>query len=196
MGGLVETYTDTRMSEAEFCMGWARTDSKGLSQTGKPIKGASKGKQQIRPKVESEEQKRGNISGGSWKRRARQSPIKEVDPLLNVGAGTKRKPEDYNPNLLHVNMYGKKTKVLEAWSYSKVPVLVAKTEGTSFMDVMWQLLMIDGGSDEVAARVLTIAWALWQNRNAIRLGGGRKSGQKLVRGVLDYLAEFGAAMEM
>ena len=45
---------------------------------------------------------------------------------------------------------------------------------------MWQLLMIDGGSDEAATRVITIAWALWHNRNEVRNGGARKSGQGLV----------------
>lgn len=45
--------------------------------------------------------------------------------------------------------------------------------------------MIERGSDEAAARVLTIAWALWHNRNEVRNGGVRKSGQGLVQWALE-----------
>nr|POF06678.1 hypothetical protein CFP56_60065 [Quercus suber] len=84
----------------------------------------------------------------------------------------------------------------EAWNCSKVTVQVARAEGVSFLDVMWQLMMVDGGKDEVAARVVTIAWSLWHNRNEMRNGGVRKSGQRLVQWAMDYLAEYGAAMEL
>nr|POE98179.1 wat1-related protein [Quercus suber] len=45
-----------------------------------------------------------------------------------------------------------------------------------FWKRIWSLpiphkLMIDRGSDEAAARVITIAWALWHNRNGMRNGG-------------------------
>ncbi|XP_050278121.1 uncharacterized protein LOC126719630 [Quercus robur] len=87
-------------------------------------------------------------------------------------------------------------KAQEVWGCSKVTVRVARTEGVSFLDIMWQLLMIDGGSDEVAARVSPIAWALWNNRNEMRNGGERKLGQGLVQWAMEYLAEYGATMEL
>jgi len=88
------------------------------------------------------------------------------------------------------------SKAQEVWGCSKVTVRVARTEGVSFLDIIWQLLMIDEGSDEAAARVITIAWALWNNRNKMRNGGERKSGQGLVQWAMEYLAEYGAAMEL
>nr|POF00671.1 retrovirus-related pol polyprotein from type-2 retrotransposable element r2dm [Quercus suber] len=55
--------------------------------------------------------------------------------------------------------------------------------------------MIEGGNDEVAARVLTIAWALWQNKNATRLGEGRKSTKSWAQTLTDgaTFSNFGAA---
>ena len=88
------------------------------------------------------------------------------------------------------------SKAQEVWGCSKVTMHVAKIEGVSFLDIMWQLLMIYGGSDEAAARVITIAWALWNNRNEIRNGGERKLGQRLVQLAMEYLAKYGAAMEL
>nr|POE78255.1 hypothetical protein CFP56_62649 [Quercus suber] len=52
---------------------------------------------------------------------------------------------------------------------------VVGLKGVSFLDVMWQLMMVDGGSDEAAARMVTIAWTLWHNRNEMRNGGVQKS---------------------
>ena len=60
---------------------------------------------------------------------------------------------------------------------------------------MWQLMMIEGIKDDQAARVVTIAWALWHNRNELRNGDVRKSGQVLVKWAMDYLAEYGAVIE-
>jgi len=88
------------------------------------------------------------------------------------------------------------SKAQEVWGCSKVTMRVAKIEGVSFLDIIWQLLMIYGGSDEVAARVITIAWALWNNRNEMQNGGERKSGQGLVQLAMEYLAKYGAAMEL
>lgn len=117
-GGMVEINTDTMMLEVEFSLGWASTGLKGMTQNGKPSKGASKGKQTIRPKVTSEKHRSGKIinetvgfSEGSWKRRVRQSPLTIVDSPLSVGDRTKRKSEVSNTDLLHINWHEKKTKV-------------------------------------------------------------------------------------
>uniref|UniRef100_A0A7N2M3F0 Uncharacterized protein n=1 Tax=Quercus lobata TaxID=97700 RepID=A0A7N2M3F0_QUELO len=50
--------------------------------------------------------------------------------------------------------------------------------------------------DDKAARFVTIAWALWHNRNEMRNGGVRKSGQVLVHWAMEYLAEYGITTEM
>lgn len=108
------------MSEAEFSLGWASTSLKGVTQNGKPSKGASKGKQKLKPKDTSEKHRSDKIikefvgfSEGLWKRRARQSPSTVVDLPLSMGAGTKRKPEVSNIKLLHMNLHEKKKKVTE-----------------------------------------------------------------------------------
>ena len=39
-------------------------------------------------------------------------------------------------------------KAHEAWEYLKVAVNIGKVEGTSFMDLMWPVLMVDGREAE------------------------------------------------
>ncbi|KAL0011301.1 hypothetical protein SO802_006409 [Lithocarpus litseifolius] len=88
------------------------------------------------------------------------------------------------------------SKAKEAWECSKVNVCAARIGGVSFQGVMWQLLMVEGVDDEKAARVVTIAWTLWHNRNEMWNEGVRKSGQVLVQWAMEYLAEYGVAMEL
>lgn len=87
-------------------------------------------------------------------------------------------------------------KAQEAWTCSKLVMIPDNAVGTSFLDLMWQLLMVEDIGDESAAKVLTIAWALWHNRNEMRNGGARKSGQMVVHWARENLAEYAAAMEM
>lgn len=54
--------------------------------------------------------------------------------------------------------------------------------------------MNEGVGEDQVAQTVTIAWALWHNRNEIRCGGVRKSGQHLSRKVSDYLMEYRAAV--
>ena len=49
------------------------------------------------------------------------------------------------------------------------------------MDLMWKMVIIDWVEEEKVARMVTIAWALWFNRNEIRIGGARKAGKDVVR---------------
>ena len=86
-------------------------------------------------------------------------------------------------------------KAQEAWECSKLAMNSNRTKGISFQDLMWQLMMIEGIRDDQATRVVTIAWALWHNRNELRNGDVRKSGQVLVKWAMDYLAEYGAVIE-
>lgn len=86
-------------------------------------------------------------------------------------------------------------KAQEAWECSKLAMNSNRTKGISFQDLMWQLMMIEGIRDDLATRVVTIAWALWHNRNELRNGDVRKSGQVLVKWAMDYLAEYGAVIE-
>ena len=58
---------------------------------------------------------------------------------------------------------------------------------------MWQVLMVDGVEVAQVARVVTIAWPLWHNKNELRNGGEKKSGQALVQRAMDHLTEYEAA---
>nr|POF11347.1 hypothetical protein CFP56_48177 [Quercus suber] len=64
------------------------------------------------------------------------------------------------------------------------------------MDLMWQVLMVDGVEVAKAVRVATIAWALWHNSNELRNGGEKKSGKAPVQRAMDYLTEYEAAVEV
>ena len=55
------------------------------------------------------------------------------------------------------------------------------------MDLMWKMVIIDQVQEEKVARMVTIAWALWFNRNEIKLGGVRKAGKDVVRWATQYL---------
>lgn len=63
------------------------------------------------------------------------------------------------------------------------------------MDLLWKMVIIDWVDEEKVARMVTIAWALWFNRNEIRLGGARKTGKDVVRWATHYLEEYWAANE-
>lgn len=65
----------------------------------------------------------------------------------------------------------------------------------TFHDLMWTSLMVDGVDDDHGARMVTIAWTLWHNRNEVRHGGERKKGQALVQWALGYIAEYRAAID-
>ena len=66
---------------------------------------------------------------------------------------------------------------------------------SSFMDLLWKMVIIDQVEEEKVARMVIIAWALWFNRNEIRFGGARKAGKDMVRWATHYLEEYWAANE-
>ena len=84
-------------------------------------------------------------------------------------------------------------KAKEVWECSKLVIGWNGGTNQTFQDLMWELLINgDAGEDKVAYAV-TIAWALWHNRNEVRYGGVRKSGQQISSWASDYLREYRAA---
>ena len=65
----------------------------------------------------------------------------------------------------------------------------------SFFDFLWQLVMIDKVEEDELAQIVTIAWALWCNRNEVRNGGKRKNGKEIIKWAATYLVEYTAATE-
>ena len=55
---------------------------------------------------------------------------------------------------------------------------------------MWGLLMEEDSTPEMAAKVATCAWALWGNRNEVRIGGQRKFGLTLFQKAVQFLEEY------
>ena len=53
--------------------------------------------------------------------------------------------------------------------------------------------MIDKWEQEKAENVIMISWKLWTNRNEVRNGEAKKSGQAVIHSALDYLREYQAS---
>ena len=49
--------------------------------------------------------------------------------------------------------------------------------------------------EDVTAKVVCIAWALWHNRNEVRNGGKKRNGKELVNWASQYLEEYKATNE-
>ena len=64
------------------------------------------------------------------------------------------------------------------------------------MDLMWKMVITDRVKEEKLARLVTIAWALWFNRNEIRHGGVREDGKDVVMWANQHLEEYWLAIEM
>nr|XP_023875178.1 uncharacterized protein LOC111987686 [Quercus suber] len=85
-------------------------------------------------------------------------------------------------------------KAKEAWDCSKLVITWNEGANQSFQDLLWELLLNRDAGDDQVAQAVSIAWALWHNRNELRYGGVRKSGQQLIRWASDYLREYTSAV--
>ena len=68
----------------------------------------------------------------------------------------------------------------EVWSFSKLVVSTSSVMCQKFQDLLWNMLMVDRIEVDKVTRVVTIAWAPWHNRNKIKHGDVRKTGNALV----------------
>nr|POE88885.1 hypothetical protein CFP56_47438 [Quercus suber] len=83
----------------------------------------------------------------------------------------------------------------EMWESSKLALPFEPDRDCSFKDLMWVLFMEEDSTPEKAAKVATYAWALWGNRNEVRVGGQRKSGLALFQKAVQYLEEYHAVLD-
>lgn len=65
----------------------------------------------------------------------------------------------------------------------------------SFQDLLWDMLVGDRADEDVVAKTVSIAWAMWHNRNEIRNGGKRRNGKELVSWASQYMEEYEEASE-
>ena len=68
-------------------------------------------------------------------------------------------------------------------------VSVRSSHCQNFQDLMWLMMIEDQLEVDKIARVVTIAWAQWHNRNEVRLGGG-KSGTAITNWAAQYIEEY------
>ena len=54
-------------------------------------------------------------------------------------------------------------------------------------------MMLEKYEEDKLATVVTIAWVIWTNRNEVRHGGTKKTGEALVKWSTQYLAEYRSA---
>nr|XP_023888919.1 uncharacterized protein LOC112000982 [Quercus suber] len=58
------------------------------------------------------------------------------------------------------------------------------------MDMLWYGVMEANWEQTKIEQIVMVAWAVWTNRNKLKVGGVKKSSQQVVYGALDFLAEF------
>ncbi|XP_065619737.1 uncharacterized protein LOC136063366 [Quercus suber] len=78
----------------------------------------------------------------------------------------------------------------DVWQCTKLKLKFDRTQVNSFFDLLWLLLMSDSYDEGDAKLAVTLAWAIWFNRNEVRHGGNRKSGLALVQWTRQYLQEY------
>ena len=87
-------------------------------------------------------------------------------------------------------------KAREVWSCLKIVASISSSRCHSFRDLLWNILMLDRNKMDKVAKVVTIAWSLWCNRNEVRNGGEKKNGMALVHWAIQYLEEYNVAIEV
>ena len=79
----------------------------------------------------------------------------------------------------------------EVWQCRKTKFQFDQTRVNSlFHDLLWQILLTDSHEEKDVELVVTVAWALWFNRNEVRHGGRKKSAVDLFQWSRQYLQEF------
>jgi len=85
-------------------------------------------------------------------------------------------------------------KAKEVWECSKMVTGWNERANQTFQNLMWVLLLNGDAREDKVAHVVTTAWAIWYNRNEVKYGGVRKSGQQISSWASDYLWEYRVAV--
>ena len=78
----------------------------------------------------------------------------------------------------------------EIWAMTNLIPLNQNFPFNSFLDFLWFAVMIAKWEQAKVEKVIMISWKLWSNRNEVRNGGVKKTGQAVIHGALDYLVEY------
>ena len=70
----------------------------------------------------------------------------------------------------------------ETWTCTKVSTPVGVSDGWTFQDILWHMIILDHVEEARVAMVVTVAWVLWCNRNVIRTREKRSRGGRWLIG--------------
>lgn len=84
----------------------------------------------------------------------------------------------------------------ETWACTKASTPVGVSDGWTFQDILWHMIILDQVEEARVAMVVTVAWVLWCNRNVTRTGGKKKSGREMAHWAATYLAKYTTATEL
>jgi len=77
----------------------------------------------------------------------------------------------------------------EVWTAANEE-LGTKLGVSEFLNLVWYAQNVKQWSSQALARLFTIAWGIWSNRNEIRTCGPRKSASAIASWTTNYLEEF------
>ena len=84
-------------------------------------------------------------------------------------------------------------KAKEVWTAANINLGPDVGEVREFIDLVWYARNVKQWSVQELARLFTVAWGIWSNRNEVRVGGARKTASGIAGWTLEYLEEFQVA---
>ncbi|XP_050264256.1 uncharacterized protein LOC126708511 [Quercus robur] len=84
----------------------------------------------------------------------------------------------------------------KVWQYIKLHFSFESHTISSFFDLMWNRVVLGKYDEDKVAMVVTVAWAIWFNRNEVRNGKSKKTRRDIVQWTSQYLVECFAAIEI
>lgn len=85
------------------------------------------------------------------------------------------------------------SKARDTWAHSILFISLSLVPFRSFFDFLWHIIMDANWGMEDVGLAVTIAWALWTNRNNVHYRKPRKAGLMLVNWLKCYLEEYWTA---
>ena len=76
------------------------------------------------------------------------------------------------------------------WSHSKPVLPFTISQSWEFIDVVGQLLKWRDAYPDIMERAIMICWGIWRNRNEVKHGGKRKTGETVIKCSHYLLEEF------
>lgn len=66
---------------------------------------------------------------------------------------------------------------------------------SSFMDLIWYVIMVVKWESDFVDKIMMVAWAMWTDRNKVKNGGEKNSSRAVVDYALEYLREYQVCCE-